>query len=257
MTPMVFDVYARYYDLLYRQKDYASESAYVHSLLGRHAVPGCRLLELGCGTGRHAEELAALGYTIHGIDRSETMLAEATARARANLLHGSRLTFSAGDVRTVRVGREFDAVISLFHVVSYQPSTDDLGAMFTTAREHLVEGGLFVFDCWYGPGVLIDQPVVRVKRMSDELIEVTRIAEPVLDTTASTVTVQYDLFVQDRASGVVSEVKESHVMRYLFVPELHSLLAASSFQPLAFLEWMSDRRPSSATWNLCVVGRAR
>lgn len=256
MTTAVFDVYARYYDLLYRQKDYPAEAAYVDSLLRRYGAPGRRLLELGCGTGRHASELAALGYTIHGIDRSETMLVEAASRARADAACGSRMTFSAGDVRTVRIGRAFDAVISLFHVVSYQPVNDDLRAMFDTARAHLDDGGLFVFDCWYGPGVLTDPPVVRAKRMSDALIEVTRIAEPVVDTTASTVEVQYDLFVRDRSSGVVTEVKESHLMRYLFVPELQLLLGVSGFEPLAFLEWMADRAPSADSWNLCVVARA-
>ena len=256
LTTTVFDVYARYYDLLYHQKDYAGEAAYVHSLLQRYAMPGRRLLDLGCGTGRHASELAALGYTVHGVDRSETMLAEAIARAGANVSHGSRMTFSAGDVRTVRLGQKFDAVISLFHVISYQPSNDDLRAMFDTAREHLTGGGLFVFDCWYGPGVLTDLPAVRAKRMSDELIEVTRIAEPTIDTTASTVEVRYDLFVRDLASGTVSEVKESHVMRYLFVPELQLLLGGGGFEPLTFVEWMTDRTPSAATWNLCVVGRA-
>src|SRR5260370_40837549 len=94
----VFDAYARYYDLLYRRKDYAAEAAYVDSLLRRYEVPGRRLLELGCGTGRHATELASLGYTIHGIDRSDVMLEEAEMRARVNAALASRLTFSRGDV---------------------------------------------------------------------------------------------------------------------------------------------------------------
>jgi SAM-dependent methyltransferase len=255
-TAAVFDVYARYYDLLYRQKDYPAEAAYVHSLLERHGVPGRRLVELGCGTGRHARELAALGYTIHGVDRSETMLTEATARARADARHGSQLTYSAGDIRTANLGRTFDGAISLFHVISYQTSNEDLRAACRTARTHVIDGGLFLFDCWYGPGVLTDPPAVRAKRMSDDRIEVTRIAEPVLDTTASTVDVRYDLFVRDRSSGAVTEVKESHLMRYLFVREIELLLGGSGFEPLAFLEWMTDLPPSARTWNLCVVGRA-
>nr|MBA2706707.1 SAM-dependent methyltransferase [Gemmatimonadaceae bacterium] len=54
----VFGSYSRYYDLLYRDKDYAAESAYVASLLAVHA-PGARsILEIGCGTGAHAAELS-------------------------------------------------------------------------------------------------------------------------------------------------------------------------------------------------------
>jgi SAM-dependent methyltransferase len=250
----VFDAYARYYDLLYRRKNYAAEAAYVDSLLRRHDIPGRRLLELGCGTGRHATELASLGYTIHGVDRSEVMLTEAEARAAANA-HRSRLTFSHGDVCSVRLDQRFDAAISLFHVMSYQTSDEAVAGMCATARRHLADGGLFLFDCWYGPGVLTDPPVVRVARMADEAIEVTRMAEPVLDTTASTVDVQYDMFVRDSATGQVSEIKESHLMRYLFVSELRGFLTRAGFEPLTFVEWMTDRAASAGTWNLCVVSR--
>ena len=61
-----------------------------------------------------------------------------------------RLRFTQGDLRTVRLGERADAVISLFHVMSYQTSNADLTAAFATAREHLAEGGVFIFDCWYG-----------------------------------------------------------------------------------------------------------
>ena len=78
----VFDSYARYYDLLYHDKDYAAESAYVASHLKRHSPRAARILELGCGTGAHAEHLARLGYAVHGVDQSETMLARAAARRK-------------------------------------------------------------------------------------------------------------------------------------------------------------------------------
>ena len=54
MNP-AFDTYARYYDLLYRDKDYAGEAAYVASHIRQHAPEAARILELGCGTGAHAE----------------------------------------------------------------------------------------------------------------------------------------------------------------------------------------------------------
>jgi SAM-dependent methyltransferase len=250
----VFDAYARYYDLLYRRKDYRAEAAYVDSLLCQNDIPGRRLLELGCGTGRHATELASLGYTIHGIDRSAVMLTEAEARAGANGTLGSQLTFSLADVCAARLNQRFDAAISLFHVMSYQTSDEAVAGMCETARRHLVDDGLFLFDCWYGPGVLTDPPTVRVARMADEVVEVTRMAEPTIDTLASTVDVRYDMFVRD-STGQVSEIKESHLMRYFFVSELRGFLTRAGFEPLTFLEWMTDRTPSAGTWNLCVVSR--
>lgn len=76
----VFDTYAHYYDLLYRDKDYAGESEYVAAHIRKQAPQAKRILELGCGTGAHAEHLARMGYTVHGVDLSKAMLARAEAR---------------------------------------------------------------------------------------------------------------------------------------------------------------------------------
>lgn len=62
----VFDAYARYYDLLYREKDYAGEAAFVDQQLRKNGCAGSAMLELGCGTGRHAIELARLGWSLTG-----------------------------------------------------------------------------------------------------------------------------------------------------------------------------------------------
>ena len=62
----VFNHYARYYDLLYRDKDYAGEARFVHDQFAQHGLAAGRLLELGCGTGRHAVEFAKLGWIVSG-----------------------------------------------------------------------------------------------------------------------------------------------------------------------------------------------
>ena len=54
----VFDAYAAYYDLLYKDKDYAGETEYVHRLIQRFNPGAKSILELGSGTGKHARLLA-------------------------------------------------------------------------------------------------------------------------------------------------------------------------------------------------------
>ncbi len=76
-APAVFDSYSRYYDLLYRDKDYAAEVAYIDQLLSRHALSGPEILEFGSGTGQHGRLLAARGYRVTGIERSAEMVAQA------------------------------------------------------------------------------------------------------------------------------------------------------------------------------------
>src|SRR5579872_381958 len=110
-----FENSARYYDLLYADKDYRGEALFVSNLIRQYNPKADSILELGCGTGAHAQELANLGFHVHGIDASSEMLERAHHRKEnaAPDISG-RLDFCQGDVRIVRVGRRFPVVLSLF-----------------------------------------------------------------------------------------------------------------------------------------------
>lgn len=249
MSDAVFDAYGRYYDLLYRDKDYAGEAAYVAGLLERYGVSGAELLEFGCGTGRHARLLVELGYRVTGIERSTEMVAQAAV--------AEGFTCQTGDIRSVSLGRTFDAVLALFHVISYQTGNADVQAVFARAAEHLAPGGLFLFDIWYTPAVYAQRPSVRVKRMVDEAVEITRIAEPVLHPNDNRVDVNYTIFARDCASGHVTTLKETHPMRHFSLPELDLLAAAAGFERLCAEEFLTGREPGEDTWGVCVVLRKR
>lgn len=252
----VFQQYASYYNLLYKDKDYAGEAAYVHQLLQKHAPSAQTLLEFGCGTGQHARYLARHGYRIHGIDQSAEMLRQAqTLQQELPQKIEEKLTWSQGDIRAVRLQQKFDAIISLFHVLSYQTTNTDLHATFATARYHLNPGGIFLFDCWYGPGVLSDLPTIRIKRMEDEQIIVTRIAEPVMYPNENYVDVKYQVFIKDKASGRIKEFQESHRMRYLFAPELQELFACAGMRLIGSYHNFSERPPELSTWNAYFIGK--
>ena len=64
----IFGDYARYYNLLYRDKDYAGETDFVLGTLHRAGTTPQSLLDLGCGTGRHALEMATRGLAVTGVD---------------------------------------------------------------------------------------------------------------------------------------------------------------------------------------------
>lgn len=247
-----FDAYTRCYDLLYCDKDYAAEVAYVSAHLRRRAPRAQHILELGCGTGGHAEHLARLGYTVHGVDLSESMLARAEARRAALAPElAARLSFAHGDARSVRVGaesgRHVDAVISLFHVMSYQTSNADLRAAYDTAAAHLAPGGVFLYDHWHGPAVLTQQPSTRVRRLHDEHIRVTRLAEPVMHWQRNVCDVNYSLYVEEVAGGAMHHFTETHPMRYLFAPEL-ALLEGNAWRDAEHLAWMGDTAPDETSW---------
>lgn len=245
----VFDHYACYYDLLYRDKDYAAEATYVASHIRQLNPSAKTILELGCGTGAHAEFFARLGFTVVGVDMSATMLNQAeTRKAKLPTEIAERLTFIQGDVRSIRTGEQYDAVISLFHVMSYQTSNADLENSFATAAVHLKPDGIFLFDFWYGPAVLIQKPEVRVKRLEDDNIKLTRIAEPILQVNTNLVNVIYTIFIENKISENIKELKETHRIRYFFLPEIN-YFHHSEFIEMKTYSWMSKEALDIKSWS--------
>lgn len=78
-----------------------------HIIKVLHLTPGMRILDVGCGPGRHAYELAERGFIVHGIDISQTFVEIATKSAPDGA------TFERMDARDMTFLSEFDAVICL------------------------------------------------------------------------------------------------------------------------------------------------
>ena len=257
----VFGDYSQYYDLLYRDKEYATEADYVARLITRYHPQARSILDLGCGTGRHDFCLAQTGYRVTGVDVSEQMLHRARQRLseldQTESSLAERLEFRQGDIRELDLGKRFDVVISLFHVLSYQITNSDVNRTFGTASRHLHAGGLFVFDFWYGPAVLTDRPAVRVKRLESESMQVTRIAEPAMHARENIVDVHYHVLIQDRASGQAENLQECHRMRYFSEPEIQSFLSQHPFEILEASEFMTGNPLDFHTWNACVSARCK
>jgi SAM-dependent methyltransferase len=247
---------ARYYDLLYRDKNYAKEAQFVHELLQQYA-PGARsILELGCGSGIHAVFLAREAYEIQGFDFSTKMINLANSRLGSLPPdQAARLSFRPGDIRAIRLNSTFDAVIALFHVMSYQITNNDLKATLATAKVHLKSKGIFIFDCWYGPAVLTERPNLRIKRMEDKDMSVTRLAEPEFHPNHNVVDIKYQFIIEDKLKNAVEIFNETHKMRYLFKPEIDLLLAETNFELLDCGEWITRCELGFDTWNVYFVVR--
>lgn len=241
----VFDAYSRYYDLLYSDKDYPGEAAYIVSLLKRQGITRGSLLEFGSGTGKHGRILAEAGYQVHGIERSAEMV--------GLVQQGNGFTCEQGDICNVQLGKCFDAVLSLFHVISYQITNASLNAVFARAAEHLESGGLFIFDIWYSPAVYTQRPSVRVKRMADEHVNIIRIAEPIIYSKENRVDVNYTIFSTDKSNGAVQTLKETHPMRHFTLPELDFLANVHSFARINAEEFLTGKQPDESTWGVCIT----
>lgn len=245
MQTSAFGEYGIYYDLLYSDKDYLSESKYIQSLLNANGVASGNILEFGSGTGIHGCYLANNGYTVHGIELSESMVSSAQ--------FAPGFSCQVGDVASVRMGRTYDAVLSLFHVISYQISNCQIQKVLKNAANHLDVGGVFIFDFWYTPAVYVQYPSVRVKRVQSDSVEVVRIAEPFVYSEENRVDVDYSIYVRDLKGNSVKYISEKHSMRHFTLPEIDILAASSGFVRINAEEFQSGHSPSVDTWGVCVT----
>ena len=106
------------YDRYAHTKGTVQEVDHVVAALGLE--PGDRVLDVGCGTGRHAHELARRGIEVHGIDISQRFIDLARSRstsdertAQMESVRSSLATFERGDARAMTFEDEFDAVVCL------------------------------------------------------------------------------------------------------------------------------------------------
>jgi len=243
-----FERYGQYYDVLYQDKDYNRESDYVLSLLRRMGVAKGKIIEFGCGTGRHGRRIAEEGYEVVGIDRSLQMIER--ARLQDPL---PNFTCEVGDICGFDAGRSFDAVLALFHVVSYQTSNEDLVATFRNARRHLKPGGIFLFDVWYAPAVCAVGPSHRIKTVDREFLTIKRAANPVWNVNDNRIDVHYHISVKNKSSGELDEFDEVHPMRYFSLPELDIVAKLTGFRRRAAEEFLTGVTPSLSTWNVCII----
>ncbi|MGK9236133.1 class I SAM-dependent methyltransferase [Inquilinus limosus] len=126
---------ASFYDV---DNGWSSDREYCRSL-----AEGCAsVLDLGCGTGWLAAELAGEpGRTVFGVDPAEAMLD--IARGRPG---GDRVTWVRGDGRSVRLGRRFDLIVLTGHAFQVFLTPKDQLAALQTIAAHLAPEGRFIFD---------------------------------------------------------------------------------------------------------------
>jgi trans-aconitate methyltransferase len=126
-----------WWHLLSAPEDYEEEAAfYRRQIVDQARGPVRRVLELGSGGGNNASHLK-VHFEMTLIDRSEDMLAQ-SRRLNPECEH------LVGDMRDVRLRREFDAVF-VHDAVSYITSEDDLRRVIETASVHCRRGGAVVF----------------------------------------------------------------------------------------------------------------
>lgn len=138
----IFKSLAKYYDLLYAWKDYKREAETIRDLIRIYKKsPGADLLEVACGTGKHAE-LLRTDFSIVAVDLNEDMLRIARRRCKG-------VSFARADMVSLDLGRQFDIVLCLFSSVGYVRTRTRLKKTLFNFARHLKAGGVAIIEPWW------------------------------------------------------------------------------------------------------------
>ena len=235
-----FKEYAKYYDFFNSEKDYKSECSYIDSIIKRFNPRTKTILDIGCGTGLHDFELANLDYDVTGIDISEEMIEIAKIEA---IKRNKSVAFYVDSDQAYIASHKFDAVISLFHVISYQVTDSKLSKLFQVANSNLKSGGLFVFDYWYTPAVEFLKLEKREKSVTIDGKSYTKSSDP--KTKAPSI---HSICITIDSNEF--SFSEEHLMKS-YVPDFFSQF--TDFKVIQNYAWMTTSVPSQTCWSALTV----
>lgn len=167
----MYDKSARIYDLLYVGtgiKDYGAEAADLHAIIQAANPNAQTLLDVACGTGADLAELRHW-YTVEGADLSPAMLAVAKARLPGVPLH-------VADMRTLDLGKSFDAVICLFSSIGYVTDPAEMRSTIARLAAHVAPAGVLILDGWLRPDAWDDDYRGEPDIAHDDEVMVVRLA---------------------------------------------------------------------------------
>lgn len=135
-----YSVFAHIYDKMMDNIPYEEWKDYLLRMMYLYKVsPSASIAELGCGTGTMTGLLVEEGLDVMGLDISSDMLAEARKKY-------PDISFLEADMRDFKLSEKKDVIVSICDSINYVLTTEDLVKTFSSVRENLNEGGIFIFD---------------------------------------------------------------------------------------------------------------
>jgi len=250
--------YSQLYDLIYHDKDYKKEVDFLEEIFKRYGKPQ-KILDLACGTGSHAIELARRGYEVTGIDASKHMIGIAKEKAKRERVY---VDFHVAKMQNFKLDEKFDCAIVMFSGMDYILRDKDVDKALSNIRLHLKENGILTFDFWHAPGVVRKRlsknwDPVRVRISSAESKKIVRVSTTKIDDPLGPerlCKVRFDCIVVD--NDVVDYFKEEHTLRYYSPKTMKCLLQKNGFTMLKMCPFMDlDEKIDDDTWNVSVIAR--
>ena len=275
-TPNAADLsvyqHPRYYALGYRW-DTAGECNFIEACLARYGKTlgkkdpkkkskpaSVRLLDIGCGSGRHLIEMAKRGHDATGFDVQQEMVAFAKEQARKAKVPAH---ISKGDLRAMALTGQFDLAICMMDTFRFLLTNAEITGHLRTLGEHMSPGGLYITDFWVP---------MRWDQMANEIYQWEQTED---ETTVRVFYLQHpesvdpvnqtfedELVFAIEENGESKEIRGARTRTRLLMPQEYRALveASGAFEVLGMFgdfDLEKPLEPKSDTWRMVSVLRKK
>ena len=236
---MSFRKYAKYYDLLYKDKDYYNETLYISKII-KKSTKGKKILEIGCGTGSHAIELSKKGFQVCGIDNSKQMISAAKKKTK-------KLKFKVSDARKFKFEEKFDIILLNFHVINFITNENELKKFFINCYRALSKNGILLFDFINLNAVKILKPQKKVKVINYKQMKIIRSTSPSFNKLNRKLNINFKLKILNKGEKI-DEFKELHKLK-LYTLKKFKTLASKKFSYINDFSWLKKYKLKNNFWT--------
>lgn len=217
---------APYYDMIYGWKAYDAETKFLRKLIGsKKKSLGNRLLDVGCGTGRHISLLRD-SFDCTGMDLSTEMLKVAKRNVKG-------VEFVQGDMSAFQLGSKFDVILCLFSAIAYTRTDAKLKSAINNFSRHLNDGGIVVIQPWVPKSKWIKGHIAMQTHDSEE-VKIARLSYSGGDSKRSTFREEYLIAVKGRG---IRHVVEDETFPYFDRPKYERMMRAAGLS----VEYVSNK----------------
>jgi 2-polyprenyl-3-methyl-5-hydroxy-6-metoxy-1,4-benzoquinol methylase len=248
---MSYQQFAYLYDELMQDAPYDEWVRFVKEKLDKYQVGGKNLLDLACGTGELSVRFAKEGFSVTGVDLSADMLAVAQEKAQGN---GLSIPFFEQDMANLEGHKEFDIIGIFCDSLNYLQTDEDVIHTFTSAYNHLKDGGLFFFDVhstYKVSELFIDQTFT----LADD--HLSYIWNSFAGELPNSVEHELSFFVLDEQSGKYDRFDEVHYQRTYPTKQYSSWLEAAGFEILEISADFTDNEPQDQSERIFFIARKK
>jgi ubiquinone/menaquinone biosynthesis C-methylase UbiE len=252
--PIVYDRFARFYDLEYSLKE--DDIPFYLDMADSFGSP---ILEIGAGTGRVTFELVRAGHEVWGIDDSAKMLAIAQKKLKGMPVAGAgKLHLVQADMRAFDLPRKFALCIIPFRAFLHNLTQADQLATLAAIRRHLQPRGMLAFDLFVPVHQVLSQRDWQVEIPADELAEpeqgVSLTAQIQHDPVNQLLSIR-NIYHQAAKDGKTKESSAAMRYRYIYRYEMELLLELSGFTVEAVYGGFSAEPYDYNSGVMCFVAR--